>query len=353
MAICLARAGIVPLVLLVATSIAHALPADFERCTGIDDDNARLACYDAASGRAQPKTSPVEPQAQRQEPPATGGAPPAAQLTPPAHATMLEKAWALEADSDKYLIDLYRPNYLLFARWTDNTNTQPSSSRFPASAAEAHAYDSVEAKFQISFRARLWAADDRRWGVWAAYTQQSQWQVYNANLSRPFRETNYMPEVMVTYAPRQPLGAGLQWSVLNVGLNHQSNGQSDPLSRSWNRIIAEFGVERGDFALLVRPWYRIKEPADRDDNADITDYYGYGDLTAVYKWRGHTFTAMARGNVHTGKGAAQLTWSTPRLGPIRGYVQLFSGYGESLIDYNWRQTTIGAGIALNDLLPDR
>ena len=58
---------------------------------------------------------------------------------------------------------------------------------------------------------------------------------------------------------------------------------------------------------------------------------------------------MGRGNIDTGKGAAELSWYTPPLlGPFRGYVQLFSGYGESLIDYNWNQTTIGAGIVLNE-----
>ena len=56
-----------------------------------------------------------------------------------------------------------------------------------------------------------------------------------------------------------------------------------------------------------------------------------------------------RGNLNTGKGAVQFAWtSPPLLGLFRGYVQVFSGYGESLIDYNWKQTTIGAGIALSD-----
>ena len=60
---------------------------------------------------------------------------------------------------------------------------------------------------------------------------------------------------------------------------------------------------------------------------------------------------MGRGNLSTGKGAAQFAWtSRPVLGPLRVYVQLFSGYGESLIDYNWNQTTVGLGVTLNDLL---
>ena len=168
----------------------------------------------------------------------------------------------------------------------------------------------MEAKFQISFKARLWTTDDRRWGVWAAYTQQNQWQVYNEDISRPFRETNYMPEVFVSYRPGLEFG-GFHWRLLNVGFNHQSNGRSD-LSRSWNRIFAEFGVEHGNLGLLAKTWYRIKESADEDDNPDITDYYGYGSLTAIYKWRGHSFSLMGRGNLNQGKGAAELTWMSPR-----------------------------------------
>jgi phospholipase A1 len=159
-----------------------------------------------------------------------------------------------------------------------------------------------------------------------------------------------MPELFVSYRPGLEFG-GFHWRLLNVGFNHQSNGRAEPLSRSWNRLFAEFGIERGNFALLAKAWYRIPESADKDDNPDITDYYGYAGLNAIYKWRDHSFSLMARGNISTGKGAAQFTWTSPRfLGPLRGYVQAFTGYGESLIDYNWNQSTIGFGIALNDAL---
>jgi phospholipase A1 len=42
--------------------------------------------------------------------------------------------------------------------------------------------------------------------------------------------------------------------------------------------------------------------------------------------------------------------SPPLLGPLRAYVKGFTGYGESMIDYNWKQSTIGFGFALNDIL---
>ena len=138
---------------------------------------------------------------------------------------------------------------------------------------------------------------------------------------------------------------------MNFGHNHQSNGRADPISRSWDRLIAEFGIERGNFALLIRPWYRIEEDDEEDDNPDILDYYGHGDITAIYKWRGHSFSLMGRGNLATDKGAAQFSWTTPPiLGPLRGYVQAFTGYGDSLIDYDWKQNSIGIGVILNDLL---
>jgi phospholipase A1 len=315
-------------------------------CASIGVDSERLACYDRASGRAAAPVPGEKPASGA--PPATTAAQPAAGALR-ASPSMIDAAWGFAPGSDRYVIDTFHQNYLLFARYTDNVNTAPYQPAFQA-AGQQETIDDVEAKFQLSLKMRLWTSEDRRWGVWAAYTQQNQWQVYNDDISRPFRETNYMPEVLVSYRPGIEFW-GVHWNLLNLSFNHQSNGRTDLLSRSWNRIIATFGFERENFALLANAWYRIKESDDKDDNPDITDYYGYGSLTALYKWRDHSFTLMGRGNLSTGKGAAQFTWTSPRLlGPIRAYVQAFAGYGESLIDYNWNQNTIGAGIAINDEL---
>jgi phospholipase A1 len=344
-----------------ASSTAHAQTATqgIGECATIAADTERLACYDRASGRRAeplpapiPVTGPVAPPADAfnaapKTAPATDTTAQSAVIeTPPA--SLIDNAWGFDPAASRYTINVYHPNYLLVANYSDNPNQAPFNTLFDALNDPDAQLDSTEAQFQISFKARIWATEDRRFGIWVAYTQQSQWQLYNPDLSRPFRETNYEPEVMVSYNPDYTLG-GFRWALFNFGYNHQSNGRADPLSRSWDRIVAEFGIERGNFALLIRPWLITDDGGD--DNPDIADYMGHGDITAVYKWHGHSFTLMGRGNANTGKGAGRLTWTTPPLlGPLRGYVNAFSGYGESMIDYNWRQNTFGIGVTLNDVL---
>jgi phospholipase A1 len=137
---------------------------------------------------------------------------------------------------------------------------------------------------------------------------------------------------------------------LAIGVNHQSNGRSEPLSRSWNRLVAQLGVERGDVALLLRPWWRLPESASSDDNPDITRYIGNGELVAVWAPGENTYSLTLRGSARSGRGAAQASWNFPLARRVRGTLHLFSGYGDSLIDYNVKQTTIGFGISLADHL---
>ena len=315
-------------------------------CHGIAGEMERLACYDGASGRpAEPANAPTDPAAKPRRALATATAP-APPLT-----SMIDAAWDFDPATPRYALGLYRPNYFLPARYSDRPNNRPFAPIFQDMGVPASDLDNVEAKFQLSFKARLWATDDRRLGLWGAYTQQSQWQVYNDRgvESRPFRETDYQPELFVSYRPDIALPGGFSWKLLNAGFIHQSNGRMKILSRSWNRLFAEAGVERGDLAVFARAWYRVPEKESTDQNSDITRYLGHGEVDALYRWRGHSFHLGTRGNLRTHKGAARASWTTPPLlGPFRGYVQLFSGYGESLIDYNWKQSTIGFGITLND-----
>lgn len=337
------RPAALPLVLAAAfPSASAAAPAELSACAAIASDAQRLACYDRASGRLA--TPALAPQAQSL--PMT--APAAATAPPLAEPSLIESAWGFDPDSDRYAIQLYRPNYLTVASYSSRPNEVPFKRLFDVLENPDAELQSTEAEFQLSFKARLWATESRRFGVWAAYTQDSQWQVYNDALSRPFRETNYQPELIASFNPELSFG-GVHWRLFNVGYNHQSNGRSDPISRSWDRLIAEFGIERGGFALLIRPWIVINDGGD--DNPNIVDYYGHGDMTAVYKWRGNSFAFMGRGNLETEKGAARLTWTSPPfLGPLRGYVSAFTGYGESMIDYDWKQNVFGIGVALNDVL---
>jgi len=208
----------------------------------------------------------------------------------------------------------------------------------------------TEAKFQLSFKVKLW--EDilgKDMDLWFAYTQLAFWQLYNKEFSAAFRETNYEPELLLNFRTNYDL-LGLKGRIINIGLNHQSNGRSQPLSRSWNRVVANFGFERDRFNLLLRTWYRIPEKAKNDDNPDIDRYLGYGEIWGYYFWNKHRFGAMLRNNLRPSdnKGAVQLEWSFPLIEHVSGYVQYFNGYGESLIDYNKSVNRFSIGFMLTD-----
>ena len=141
---------------------------------------------------------------------------------------------------------------------------------------------------------------------------------------------------------------GLRWRMVSLGFNHQSNGKTEPASRSWNRIYAEFGLEGENFALLVKPWVRVPEEEGNDDNRDIQDYIGRGEVLGIWKRDGHVISLGLRHSLrtHPSRGAATFDWSFPIRGYLMGHLQLFTGYGETLIDYNHRQTVLGVGVSL-------
>jgi phospholipase A1 len=335
-------------------------PTDIRACTAIESDAQRLACYDHATGRvnlpaAQKRTdqSVTTPNIF-----SVGTGKPAAAVTEPNEEvakplSLLDSRWELAPETRLGTLNLrgYRPIYVLPLFVTSRQNNRPLSPNPENAVANSEQLDNAEAKFQLSMKTQVWQGVFGDTGdVWLGYTQSSRWQVYNQRLSRPFRETNYEPEAMLVFNTNYHV-LGWDGRLLGISFDHQSNGRSNPLSRNWNRAIASIGFERDDWVVTLRPWWRIPEARSDDDNRNISDYMGRGEVQIVHEWRGQEFGMLLRHSLRGGArshGAARFTWSFPLAGNVRGYAEVFKGYGESLIDYNHNATYAGIGIALLD-----
>ncbi len=258
----------------------------------------------------------------------------------------LSKMWELDESKprNQYVFKPHRSTYMLPYTYNNLPNIDPIKEETGQNVLK------TEAVFQISQKIKLWQdVLGKDMDLWAGYTQRSFWQVYNTADSSPFRETNYEPEILMNFRTNYSF-LGMQLRSINVGLNHQSNGRAEPLSRSWNRIVGNFGLEKGNFTLLLNTWYRIPESSKDDDNPDIDDYMGNGEIWGYYLLNNHRLGLMLRNNLrsHDNKGALQLEWSFPLIKRISGYVQFFTGYGENMLDYDHSTNRIGIGFILPD-----
>ena len=255
--------------------------------------------------------------------------------------------------SNLWTITPHRPNYILLGNYNfSSMNDAP----WEEAAGEPVDLNSTEVKFQVSFKFMLWENLFKKrtnGDLFFAYTQLAMWQVYNKDISSPFRDTNYEPEAFLAFDNDWQI-FGFTNRVNVFGFAHQSNGRVEPLSRSWNRLYASFIFEKENFASGLKVWWRIPEDAEDDNNPDIEDYLGNFELRSVYKWKKQTFGLMWRNNLDfdDNRGAVELSWSFPLWGTdrIKGYVQYFNGYGQCLLDYNASSSTLGAGFLLTDWL---
>ncbi len=258
----------------------------------------------------------------------------------------LTNIWELDESKprNQHVFMPHRSNYMLPYTYNNLPNVDPIKEETGQNVLQS------EAMFQISQKIKLWQdVLGKDMDLWVGYTQRSFWQVYNTADSSPFRETNYEPEILMNFRTNYSF-LGMQVRSINMGLNHQSNGRAEPLSRSWNRIVGNFGLEKGNFTLLLNTWYRIPESKEEDDNRDIDDYMGYGEVWGYYLLNNHRLGVMLRNNLrtHENKGALQLEWSFPLIKRISGYVQFFTGYGENMLDYDHSSNRIGIGFILPD-----
>jgi phospholipase A1 len=305
----------------------------FFDCSRIENDEERLACYDKVARQKFDKAAPAV--AQSDETPESVSD----------NASYLSKLWELDEDKPRgeYVLMVHRLNYIMPFSY----NYSPNERTFQADST-GEDIERTEVAFQLSLKVKLWQdifGEDV--DLWFGYTQRSFWQLYNFAESSPFRETNYEPEFLFNFRTHFRV-LGMDARMITLGLNHQSNGRSEPYSRSWNRIVGNLGLERDTTTLLLKTWYRIPESYEKDTNSNIYDYMGYGEIRGYHVWNGNRFGVMLRNNLDfsENRGAVQLEWSIPISEKVGFYIQYYNGYGENMLDYYDNANRISLGLNL-------
>ncbi|MGQ8365144.1 phospholipase A [Glaciecola sp. 1036] len=258
---------------------------------------------------------------------------------------------AKQSNRNLFAITQHRQNYLLPFSRASNPNT------ITVDGLTEENIDKFEAKFQISIKTPLFLQEDDLSGVFFGFTTVSHWQVYNSEASKPFRETNYEPEIFYQWTPNFDV-LGYEFNMARFGFNHHSNGQDGLKSRSWNRIFASILFSDNNSGYYFKTWWRVPEDAKADeldprgdDNPDISDYYGRAELGFIYRWNDIKVVTQIRNNLSFDNNRSGLTLNF--LYPISDrynvLFQYFNGYGDSLIDYNRHQQRFSLGIELRIL----
>ncbi len=258
-----------------------------------------------------------------------------------------------QADENPFSLTTHKMNYILPYTYADNINTDVYTDIDDLGLSDE--FENEEVKFQLSVKfpllKRVFNDEDM---IYFGFTMKSYWQLYAQDASRPFRNTDYNPEIFYLTEFSQIKDRS---NFLMIGFEHESNGQVQYLSRSWNRAYVQVGTKGDYYALALKGWYRIPEDEKEeqfspkgDDNPDIEDYYGKFELSGIYKHGKIHYSAIGRYNFAEGKGFIEMGATFPLYGNMRGYVQFVNGYGESLLDYNHLQRRIGIGIAFSDIL---
>jgi len=255
----------------------------------------------------------------------------------------------LELEQKRFVLIPHRGTYLMPFSFNSNANDklyEPFKEDDPRD--RGRFYRHLEAEFQISFSILI---NDsflfEKTKLHIGYTQQSWWQVYNKEWSRQFREHNYSPELFArTRYLKSVMDTDLKLVVLDYGFVHQSNGQIQEISRSWNRFFLRTFFKLDDLMFSVSTWYRVPEDEEDDDNPDIERYVGHGELQVIYRVEqlaiGLKFLPGER------ESGGELSFSGPINEGLRWYVKHFNGYGNSLIDYNRVNLRTSIGFRLNE-----
>jgi len=206
-----------------------------------------------------------------------------------------------------------------------------------------HSAKTAETEFQFSIKYDFYANLFGLSEVYSiGYTQKSFWQLYAS--SAFFRETNYNPEIFLTI-PIAHVKRFDYFKAIRLNFEHQSNGRGGAEERSWNFVMATFFLQTGFFFTELRAW---KDVGELKYNLDLMEYLGYGEVRLIFPYKKHILKFISR-NSFSDKRATEFNYSYPvtRDNDLFLYVKGFTGYGESLIDYNHQVNKIGIGFSIS------
>jgi len=277
-------------------------------------------------------------------------------------------------------LESYKTNYFLPISYATHkyprraSNGAPNQQLTPLQKNYEYYDNNTEVEFQLSLKKPL-TYNLFGWNEYIdfAYTQKVWWQLYSD--SGPFRETNYLPEIFMNVPTSEAIDEASGLKAVKFGFLHESNGQDGYRSRSWNRLYVTGLWQWDNLFLATRVWYRIPEslksgnyynsdgtepdgttPTDPnaagDDNPHMYRYMGYGDINIEYLIGKHQVGSMLRYNFGAGgkeRGAVEAHWSYPFFSSANTfwYAKVFSGYGESMIDYNRNVTKTSFGFSFS------
>ena len=231
-----------------------------------------------------------------------------------------------------YNIHAYKTNYFLPLDYK-YTGTYKDTN--------GHQAESTETQFQFSLRydigANLFGLNEI---YTVAYTQKSFWQLYVD--SAYFRETNYNPEFFVTF-PMALKDDEYGLKAMKIAIAHQSNGRGSTDERSWNYVSSSFIFQYHYLFTELKLWTSWKSALEKY-NPDLLDYLGYGSLKFILPYKKHlmSFKVNSKGSMN-----ADYSYPITKRQDLFLYIKAFSGYGESLIDYDNYINKIGIGFSIS------
>lgn len=260
-----------------------------------------------------------------------------------------------EVGSNRLLLQAVRPDNIAVQPGAvlpkSVVRNDPIPENEPALSAYEPAYflfgtrNGLNARYQISFKYRIFDEESTpaQWlpalgQLHFGYTQTAVWDL--GIDSRPFHDTSYRPSLF--WQKRLDYNTALP-RYLRAGYEHESNGKEGSNSRSIDMLYIQ-PAWRADFAdgktLIFEP--RFYGYTDKIENRDITRYRGNADWLLRYGDENEWVLSSRIRFGAAGHGSTQFDLSLPFRKPLFArtggfvYLQLFSGYGETLLDYNRR-----------------